>query len=130
MKINAPFAAVEGRVLGSVDKTLQVVFDLAGGRELDKAIVARVKTADETGDAASRSSQTKINTAVYFHVEIGIADEELERRGGWAPREKFLRRRRAWRVGEIERELRVLSKIVNRARRAADRQEFLILLTR
>ena len=101
MKINAPFAAVEGRILRRVNENLKTVFDLAGWGEVDKAIVTCVKTAEETGDAASRSSQTEIDTAIYFHVEIGIADDELKRGVVRAAGEKFLRCRRALRVGEI-----------------------------
>ncbi len=55
MKIGPGFAAVEGRFLWRVDKNLQAVFDLAGGREVDEAIVAGVKTADEAGDDACGS---------------------------------------------------------------------------
>ena len=55
MKINAPFAAVECRVLRRVIKNLQAVFDLASGGEVNESIIAGVKTAEETGNAASSS---------------------------------------------------------------------------
>src|SRR4029453_3802375 len=88
MKIGSGFAAVEGRFLWRVDKNLQAIFDLAGGREVNEAIVACVKTADEAGEDACRFSQAKIDTAIDFHVEIGIADDELKRAVGRARRRR------------------------------------------
>src|SRR4029453_9641981 len=128
MKIGSGFAAVEGPFFWGVDKNLQAIFDLAGGREINEAIGALVKTADDAGDDACRFSQAKIDTAIDLHVEIGIADNELKRGVVRAPREKFFRRRRALRIIQIERELPAFSKIVNRAGRAADWPEFLIFL--
>ena len=110
-------------------KDLQAVFDLASGREVNEPIIACVKAADETGDTAGRSPQAEIDTAIYFHVEIGIADDELKRSVVRSAGEKFLHRRRALRIIEIERELPILGEIVNRTGRTADRPELLVLLT-
>ncbi len=73
-------------------------------------------------------AQAKIDTAIDFHVEIWIADDELKRGVVRAAREKFFRRRRALRIIQIERELPAFSEIVNRAGRTADWPEFLIFL--
>ena len=120
MKIDATFAAVECRVFRRVNENLQTVFELTAWVEVNESIVARVKTADEARDAASRPSKAKIHGAVDFHVEIGIADDELKCRVVGTAREKFFRRRRASRISKVECELPVLGEIVNRAGGAAD----------
>ena len=129
MKIHAPFAAVECRIFRRVDINGQIIFDFTVRGKINEPIVAGVITADESSDAAGSSSQAKIDGAIDFHAKIRIADDELKRGVVGAAREKFLGRRRALRVREIQRELPVLGEIVNRTCRAADGPELLVLLT-
>src|SRR4029453_1091542 len=113
VKIDATFAAVEGRVLRRVNENLKTIFEFSRWREINESVVTGVKTADEAGDAAGGSSEAKIDGAVDFDVKIRIADDELKCGVVWTAREKFLGCRRALRVCEIQRELPVLREIVN-----------------
>ena len=102
MKIHSPFAAVERRVLWGVNENLETILEFSGWREINEPVVMRVITADKSRDAAGGLSQTEINSPIDFDVEIRVADDELERRVVGAAREKFLGRRRALRIGQIQ----------------------------
>src|ERR1043166_4187140 len=130
MEISPYLAAVESRLFWRVNKNPQTVFKHAGGREINEAIIIGVKTTDETGDSAGSPAQAKIDSAVDLNVKVWVANDELKRGVVRPACEKLFRSRRAFGPGKIERELPILSEIVNRASRPADRPEFLIFLAR
>src|ERR1051325_2094443 len=130
MKIPARFAAKELSLFRRVNENAQAFVEVASRREIDEAIVARVKTADETSDNPRGFAQAEIDAATRFDVESRIADDELKCGIVRAAREKFFRGRGALGPTQIEGKLPALRNIINGTGRAADPEEFLALLTR
>src|SRR5579884_648145 len=128
VEIRPGFAAVKRCLLWRVNEHAQTVLELIGRRKVNETVVASVKTADESGNAPGRSSQTEIDSSVHFHAEIRITDDELKGGSVRAPREKFFRRRRPLRIGEIERQLPVAREIPDGTGSGANRPELLVLL--
>src|SRR5712691_4538009 len=103
MEVDLCFAAKEVGVLRRIIEDAQPVDELRRRSKVDEVRERIVIPADRSCHDTRLLAQADINAAAGFHAEIWIANDELERRVVSAPREKFLRGRRALREGRVHR---------------------------
>src|SRR5258708_7917073 len=130
MEIDLGFPAEELGIFGRVNEDLQTILDSVGRRKIAVVRKVVVEAGDAAGYHAGFLAQAHVDGVTGFHLEIGIAYDELEGGVVRSAREEFLSGGRPLGNGSVHGQLPLVGEMVDDADRSAERNEILILLTR